>query len=113
MAKKTHDDQVCLNSHVLDALREHGDALTAVREIDHFAYFSNAELCIQFIDKCLAVGFKLRTTGPAATDDSFLAQVFHNDVPDEETLGKITSLLVDLAQEYGGEYDGWETQVVK
>jgi len=112
MVQKTHKDQAALNAHVLDALREHGDALTEIREIDHFAYFPTAQSCTRYIDKCLSAGSKLRTTGPAATGVSFLAQIFHNDVPDEEILGKVTSLLVDLAQECGGEYDGWEAQVV-
>ena len=47
---------------VLQLLAEHGDALTVVREVDHFAYFPSAELRADFIAKCLASGFKLRGT---------------------------------------------------
>ncbi|MGC9954098.1 MAG: ribonuclease E inhibitor RraB [Rhizomicrobium sp.] len=113
VVQKTHKDQIALNAHVLDALREHGDALAGVREIDHFAYFGTPQSRALFIDKCLIIGFKLRnTTEPYRPGAGFGAILSHSDVPDEEILGKVTSLLVDLAQECGGEYDGWETQVV-
>ena len=107
------DDLADPNKLILELLTQHGDALTEVREIEHFAYFPTPTLRAQFIDKCLVVGFKLgRTSEPYKPGAGFGAILFHTDVPDEEALGKITSLLVDLARKCGGEYDGWETQIV-
>ncbi len=114
MAQKQNREQVTLNAQVLGVLREHGDSLTGVREIDHFAYFVTPQLRARFVDRCLAIGFKLRaTTEPSEHSDKYGAMIFHSDMPDEEVLGRITTRLIELAQECGGEYDGWETQVVK
>jgi len=107
------DDFAAPHRLVLELLTQHGDALTQVREIDHFAYFPTPTLRAQFIDRCLAAGFKLRRTSePYKPGSGFGAILFHTDVPDEETVGKITCLLDDLTRECSGEYDGWETQTV-
>jgi hypothetical protein len=108
------DEPTDRNKLVLELLARQGDALTHVREIDHFAFFPTTALRTQFIDKCLAAGFKLRgTSEPDKPDTSFGANLFHADAPNKETIGKVTSLLTGLAQQCGGEYDGWEMQLVK
>jgi hypothetical protein len=85
-----------------------------VREIDHFAYFPNPTARTTFIEKCEAVGFRLRgISDPGGPLTKYGAILFHKDLPDEDMLEKITGLLLDLAKECGGEYDGWETQLLK
>jgi hypothetical protein len=96
---------------VLALLDAQGDARTQIREIDFFAYLPTPEARAKYIDKCLAAGFKLRaTTEPPGP--GYGAIVFHNDAPDEQTLEKIWELLSGFAEECGGEFDGWETQVI-
>ena len=99
---------------VIEVLAEHGDALTTVREIDHFSYFPDVQSRERYLDKCITAGFKLRAlTEPPVTDDlRFGAIVFHNDIPDEEVLLRVHALLTELASAEGGKYDGWETQLI-
>ncbi len=97
----------------LQVLVQQGDALTQVREIDHFAYFSTPLLRDSFVTKALAAGFKLRgTSEPYKPGAGFGAILFHKDVPDEKVLEKIIAMLSNLARQSGGEYDGWETQII-
>jgi len=98
---------------VLDVLREHGDALTALREIDHFAYFLDETSRARFVTECEGAGFRLRALSPPHKEGAgYGAILFHKDVPDEDVLLKITALLADFARSCGGDYDGWETRVV-
>src|SRR5271170_1850053 len=86
--KPLEDENASPTQHVLHALTQQGDELTQVREIDFFAYLPTPEARAKYIDKCLAAGFKLRaTTEPPGP--GYGAIVFHNDVPDEQTMEKI------------------------
>ncbi len=98
---------------VLEVLSEHGDAMTTVREIDHFSYFPTAEGRSRFIEKCLAVGLKLRRLSePDHILDRYGAILFHDDVPDEDLLLKMHEMLTAMAEAEAGNYDGWETQLI-
>ena len=108
------DEQSTKNQQIIDTLRSHGDALTQVREIDHWAYFPTGFLRAQFVVKCDSAGFDLvSTSDPQAPGQQYGARVSHRDVPGEEVMARIVGLLCDLAEECGGEYDGWETQIVR
>jgi hypothetical protein len=98
---------------VIEVLAEHGDALSTVREIDHFAYFPDVAARARYLDKCLTAGFKLRRLSePYKPGAGFGAIIFHNDVPDEDVLLKVHALLSELAAAEGGDCDGWETQLI-
>jgi hypothetical protein len=99
---------------VIEVLTDHGDALTTVREIDHFSYFPDMGARARYLDKCLAAGFRLRAlTEPRTTEGfRFGAIIFHNDIPDKEVLLKVHALLTAMAAAEDGYYDGWETQLI-
>ena len=102
-----------MNAEVLHLLKQQGDSLTALRDIERFAYFSTPEARADFIYRCLKAGLRLRNTSePPEPGAGFGAIVFHKDVPDEHLLGQVVSLLTGLATACGGRYDGWETQVL-
>jgi hypothetical protein len=107
------DETASPTQHVLHILTQQGDALTQVREIDFFAYLPTPDARAQYIDKCLTAGFKLRgTSEPYKPGAGYGAIVFHNDAPDEQTMEKIWALLSGFAEDCGGNFDGWETQVI-
>ena len=98
---------------VLSLLLEHGDALTTVREIDHFSYFPTSEGRARFVEKCLVAGLKLRALSePDEVIDRFGVILFCDDIPDEDVLLKMHEMLTMMAEAEGGNYDGWETQVI-
>src|SRR5690242_4661071 len=96
-----------ITSEVLHLLRQQGD--TALRDIDHFAYFPTPEARTEFIYNCLKAGLRLRNTSePPEPGAGFGAIVFHKDVPDERVRTQVMKLLADFASACGGRYDGWE-----
>jgi uncharacterized protein (TIGR01619 family) len=104
--------QSILNRRVCDALRREGDHLSEPREIDHWAYFTAKEVRNEFIAEAERLGFKVRTD---LDDESgrYGAQVFRSDIPGYETIDDLTWPLYEAARKLGGEYDGWETFVMK
>lgn len=94
-------------------LEARGDARTAVREIDHWAYFPSPDARARYVEAAVAAGLRLRgTSEPMGPWENFGAQLFHLDVPSEEAMDAVTLMLYDLAENAGGDYDGWETNVV-
>jgi regulator of RNase E activity RraB len=106
-------EQRAKNREVLDLLHDHGDALERVREIDHWAYFRTPEDRTRFVDACAAAGFPLRDTSESSTSGlKYGARIFHADIPTDSVLHDVTTKICKLAEAAGGEYDGWETQLV-
>jgi len=107
------DVNLTATQRVLAVLAAHGDDQSRLREVEHFAYFPTPTARANFIDKSLAAGFKLRRTSePNEVSKEFGAILFHLDAPDEDVLEKVITLLSDLARQCGGNYDGWETQIL-
>lgn len=95
-------------------LEEAGDNLMASRRIDHWIFFAQMTELERFSAEATKEGFKVE--GTSASDDPELplqVQVWRNDVPELDSIFPVTSGLRKLAQECGGEYDGWETVVTK
>jgi uncharacterized protein (TIGR01619 family) len=104
------------NRKVCDALKERGDALTKPREVDHWAYFPSASARDAFVEKTLAAGFSLRSASEndrsTSAGNRFVAQLYRSTVPEAGDMTEATLALSELAAEFGGEYDGWESPVV-
>ncbi len=101
------DDRV-----VLQQLREAGSDLSKPHQIEFCLYFPTEEAAGKAAEKLEAEGFdgELRRA-PDLT--RWMCLVYQQMVPE---LSKITAgkrRLAKLAQEFGGEYDGWETNIEK
>jgi uncharacterized protein (TIGR01619 family) len=108
-----HDQQRMANRGVYESLEENGDPLTAPREIDHWAYFPSASARDEFLSRAATLGYSFRQKtdpGDIPEVERYGAQIFRLDVPSQD-FDDVTLELFDLAQEYGGEYDGWESPV--
>lgn len=106
--------QHAANRRISDLLARHGDTPTQVRAIDHWAYFPTAESRSTFVAKCLTLGLRVRTLrNTGRPGDKFYARLFHIDIPGRRIMDDLASSLYDLAADSGGEYDGWETQIVE
>lgn len=99
--------QEIANSRVLQALISEGDDVSKERYVEHWAYFSSKESAEQFLDRGRAEGFEVFTTNILDSEDEFPYQVgvARRDVP--EDIHPVTWLLLDVAEELGGYYDGW------
>ncbi|MBK1790254.1 DUF695 domain-containing protein [Persicirhabdus sediminis] len=110
----TEDDwQVIRDLRVLENLASHGDDGSVPRQVDHWIYFENQSASLDFLSWAKNAQY---TEEPGnshqAEDGRYCVRVSHHG---SLMIGDISSHSISLShksKEYGGEYDGWETQVI-
>ncbi len=111
--------QVMMNRHVLDALVESGDRHEIARQVDHWIYFDAEEDRSRFCAGAFSLGYSVRRQdGDDECDEECeeeseqLCVIVSSVIPvDPETIDRVVLELFDVAEECGGNYDGWETSV--
>lgn len=106
--------QVIQNGLVIENLESHGDKLEKERAVDHWIYFkseTNREIFLGAIkDKNFEIVHKdLISSG----DSPYSLQLSRIDKVDYESVNEYVMYLWQKAQEFNGDYDGWETFIVK
>ena len=102
------------NQKVIEQLQKGGDDLTKSRQIDHWLYFSNEKNRNLFEKLITQNGFKIETKEKIDDQEKpFKLHISRNDKVDSESISKITLELRKKAKELEGDYDGWETYIVK
>ncbi|UUZ84777.1 ribonuclease E inhibitor RraB [Paenibacillus sp. P26] len=99
-----------MNRHVVDKLREHGDSLKQARTVNHWVYFSSAESRDLFKEKVRKDGFRMEDE--AVQDGKHSLIISRKDYADLHSISGVTDYLVNAAQAFDGEYDGWESKVI-
>ena len=107
--------QSILNRRVLENLTKHGDALEKEREVEHYIYFQNKDARESFITKVQEEDFKIvdQSFDHSQAGYPFGLVISRKDKVDAKTVDETVLFLVLLATECKGEYDGWETCVLK
>ncbi len=101
-------------TRIVCELQRRGDALTVSRTITHYAYFPTEEDRAQFCLAITAEGFRIASLGRTTKGDLPHSVVFTSrSQVDLRTMVPVIRLLSEKAQRSGGEYDGWETAIVK
>ena len=102
-----------INERVAELLSEHGDAMDQARPVQHWAYFPTEESRAQFV---AFIGQRFSNIGahisPMSRGKEYAVTFWHTGTPDAESMTEITSALSLAAESCGGEYDGWETQIL-
>ncbi len=104
--------QIIQNHKVCDALKAKGVPLEAPRIIEHKIFFtnSNEEQKQTLMQKLQDEGFeKLKDFKSEDGIDGVI--VFRDDKPFYTDIDEVTLHLIELCEEYGASYDGWETRV--
>ncbi|MFL9832328.1 DUF695 domain-containing protein [Flavobacterium sp. ST-87] len=102
------------NQKVIEQLKNGGDDLTKSRQVDHWIYFSNEKNRDLFEKRIAKNGFKIENKEKIDDPDKpFKLHISRDDKVDSESISKITLELRKRAKELEGDYDGWETYVVK
>jgi uncharacterized protein (TIGR01619 family) len=106
------------NHAVLEALKKGGDNLSLPRDITHWSYFSEPAARDAFVDQIAAAGYRVTRTDEVAPQNPggsrrFAATYAKEGRVDPNSIDALTLELFHLAKRYGGQYDGWETQVMK
>jgi uncharacterized protein (TIGR01619 family) len=106
--------QTISNGHVLQALEEHGDRLAVEREVDHWAYFENSFDRARFIEAVCERDFRIvEELNDTENEPSYGVHLTCTHAVDRNTIDAVTLQLFDCAHEHSGQYDGWETVIVK
>lgn len=102
------------NREILKGLSQEGDKLDEPRMVDHWLYFPHDSARKSFIEYAKSQGFKIKKTQNTKGDDyPFSVMISRRDPMDVNAISKLTLQLKNKAHALGGEYDGWETYVVK
>jgi hypothetical protein len=100
---------------LIDALRHAGDQPLTLRPVAHFSYFPNATRRAAFTDTIEKAGFTVRSLSDlgSATPNPFGVVYELAQRPELGAMADTTALLTRLAHKHGGEYDGWESPVMR
>lgn len=105
--------QWILDNRVVEALAEQGDPLTEARRVDHWIYFEDRAARDQFEAAAKAAGFGVQDGGEPNDDGHLGIQIHREDFVDIERIHAVVMELKALATRHRGDYDGWETVVLR
>jgi regulator of RNase E activity RraB len=102
------------NQKVIEQLKAGGDNLTKARQVDHWLYFANANDRDLFEKSIVNNGYKIENKEKLDNSDKpYELQISRTDKVDPESINVITLNLRRKAKQLNGDYDGWETFIVK
>jgi hypothetical protein len=105
-----------MNRRVLEALEKQGDAHEIPRKVDHWLEFPSPESRTAARDVLEAIEFAVEgeyeSEEPGAPLPHSLV-VSRVDSVEMHSINGVTLELARLAEEHGGNYDGWESPVTK
>lgn len=106
--------QKIYNNRILLYLQEQGDQPFIPRLISYWLYFSTKEDSDAFSVVAAENAFEvvLQEKLENQADKSYKLVLAKVDTADEDTINETTISLMQLAEQYKGEFDGWETQVI-
>lgn len=103
------------NRRVIEQLEKGGDKLTKEREVFHWIYFKSDSDREKFLEKIKNDNFSIVDKGSDKSwgELSYNLQIKRVDKVDQNSVDEYVIYLWKLANEIGGEYDGWETSIEK
>ncbi len=103
-----------INAKVFKIFEQHGDGLEALREVCHWAYFRTVSARDRFAQHVQQLGYSTLETKPYPYGNElpFGVQFFRPESVRPAIMNSLCAELVLLAEHFGGEYDGWEAQVI-
>lgn len=100
------------DQQVLGSLRRAGSDLSLPHPIHHYLYFPKEAAARRAAKALRAEGYDVRVR-LGADEVNWLVLASRAAVPEPEAVAATTSWMENLAALLGGEYDGWEAEVVR
>jgi len=107
------EEMRCMQNHkLIHTLAEHGDLHDVPRPIEHWVYFKSEAGRESFKPAVTELGFTIESE--SVTEDGALSlRIIREDTIDMARIDELVLTLCKLAEENDGDYDGWETPLVK
>jgi hypothetical protein len=106
--------QIIQNHRTCDQLKEAGDNLRLPRAIEHKSYFDLPQKRDSFARQIETEGFKVqKEIEPSEETPLYGLQFYRIDTPYYYDIDALTLAIIDQSEHFGGQYDGWETSLVK
>jgi hypothetical protein len=101
-----------LRTEVLTQLRRDGSDTSKPHGFDFYFYFPTEAAARQASERLTQDTYRVDVR-PAAKGTSWLCLAKTTITPDTAPLAEMGTLFSQLAQEFRGEFDGWESDVIK
>ena len=102
--------QWIMDRRVVEALAREGDPLTTAREVRHWIGFSALDASRRCSEQLTEQGFTCEE--PQRDEGGNWSLLAHRKDPvDLQSIHEVVMLVIGAAEPFGGDYDGWETQV--
>lgn len=102
------------NEGVIQSLLKHGDNLEKERKVEHWIYFASEIDRSNFLDSIANQGFLVEDLSKDEDYElPYKAQISRDDKVTLEATDEYILNLWQKAQDFNGNYDGWETFIVK
>lgn len=101
------------NRDVIETLEERGDDLKTPRQVDHWIYFESKDDRSKFINQILDDGFEIDEQEKQPWDSEYTLHITRTERVNQDNIDEIVLKLFRLAKQFGGRYDGWETEIIK
>jgi uncharacterized protein (TIGR01619 family) len=101
------------DSKVVLSLMQGGDKLEKPRKVEHFIYFDEEKSRDGFIEFVKKENYKVEAKTYNNESKLYSAHISRVDKVDLSSINQITEHLRKIAATFKGDYDGWETVLVK
>jgi len=106
--------QIIQNHNSCDALAKSGDTLHISRAIEHKMFFETQEDRASFEKAIEEDGFSVQEEMEPTEDIALYGVQFYRvDIPFYYNIDELTLSIIAKGEQYNGQYDGWETSLVK
>ncbi len=104
------------NTILVNELVQSGDNINKVRIVDHAISFDSKEKRTKYIKELPKLKLKIKDFKlfePTDKDEQCTLELHIPSSLQNEAINKITDSLISQAEEYGGTYDGWGSEITK
>jgi uncharacterized protein (TIGR01619 family) len=98
---------------VVERLSESGDKLEKPRQVDHFIYFKTQKDRDEFVEFIRNEKYKIEDKSFNKENKQYSAHISRVDKVDISSINEVTEYLRKTAIRFKGDYNGWETFVIK
>ncbi|GMQ90921.1 MAG: hypothetical protein BMS9Abin11_0226 [Gammaproteobacteria bacterium] len=101
-----------LSEEVTTDLTKHGADLSKQHDFDFYLYFGERGIAKKAASELEKAKFLLEIK-PASDSNGWLCLAKRSVVPNPENLNLVGNILVAVAENLGGEFDGWESNIIR